>query len=263
VTVVFLFAWLLTGEIAATAGDNSFSKFFGGYMPPVRNSIDLITKGQKVTFLGQQLKDPNGILLAEFWNRSLAHMASLDNTAPGPGPTIGPQLLSIDGRLSYFTGDPYVLAGPGVTLQAPIVGDWGGLKLYKLNGPWKLRDAAEGLYDDGWAPGHSSYTLFSRQGPGTLVVNLRRTGYKGDAPPGNAVIRVGTIKLKDQEPVIDKVIAVRRAVVENGGEVEVRIPVTATPVQAVVDISPTFQPSPTDTRPLGAQVNFGFEPKRR
>jgi hypothetical protein len=262
-TVVFLLAWLLAGEIGATAGDNSFSNFFGGYMPPVRNSIDLITKGKKVTFLGQSLKDPNGILLAEFWNRSLAHMASLDNTAPGPGPTIGPQLVSIDGKLSYFTGDPYVLAGPGVTLQAPVVGDWGGLTLYKLNGTWKLRDAAEGLYADGWAPGHSSYTLFSRQGPGTLVVDMRRTGYKGDAPPGHAVIRVGTVKLKDQEPVIDKVIAVRHAIVRNGGEVQVRIPVANTPVQAVVDISPTFQPSTTDTRPLGAQVNFSFEPKKR
>jgi hypothetical protein len=45
--------------------------------------------------------------------------------------------------------------------------------------------------------------------------------------------------------------------------VKVRIPVTHTPVRAVVTISPTFQPSPTDTRELGAQESFTFCPAAR
>ena len=263
VATLLLLAWLLTGEIGATAGNNSLARHFRSYMPPVRNSIDLITNGQDVTFLGQQLKDPNGILLAEFWNRSLAHMASLDNTAPGPGPTLYPGLVKVDGQLSSYTGDRYVLAGPGVTLQAPIVGEWSGLRLYRLNGVWKLRDAVQQVYDDGWAQGKSAYTLFSREGPGTLVIDLRRTGYRGDAPPGKALIQVGTVRLDNAErPVIDHLLATRRVVVRNGGEVTVRIPLENTPVRAVIDISPTFRPSATDTRDLGAQVSFRYEPKK-
>ena len=254
-----LLAWLLTGEIGATAGDDNLAKHFRSYMPPVRNSIDLLTHGQHVTFLGQLLKDPNGILLAEFWNRSIDHVGSLDGTAPGPGPIVGPGLVSVDGSLSEFTGDPYVLAGPGITLQAPSVGEWSGLVLYHLHGPWKLRDAAQQIYSDGWAPGWSAYTFFARGGPGTLTVELRRTGYKGNAPPGNAVIHVGTVRLSGgQSPVIAHLNAVRKAVIHNGGDVKVAIPVKSTPVRVVVQISPTFQPGGADTRNLGAQVSFSF-----
>jgi dolichyl-phosphate-mannose-protein mannosyltransferase len=259
---VFLLAWLLTGEIGATAGDNSFGKFFRSYMPPTRNSIDLITHGQHVTFLGQSLKDPNGILLAEFWNRSLVHMASLDNTAPGPGPLIGPQLVSIDGRLSYYTGDHYVLAGPGITLQGTVVGNWGGLDLYHITGVWKLRAAVQGLYSDGWAQERSAYTLFPRGGAGTLVIDLRRTGYTGNAEAGNVVIQVGTVQLKNQEPVISQLIKLRRTIIQNGGEQIVRIPVKTTPLRVEVQISPTFQPNTTDTRQLGAQESFTFCPAK-
>jgi hypothetical protein len=264
VAFVLLLAWLLTGEIGATAGHDNLAKHFRSYMPPVRNKIDLLTHGQHVTFLGQQLKDPNGILLAEFWNRSLDRVGSLDDTAPGPGPVLRPGLVSIDGTLSEFTGDPYVLAGPGVTLQAPPVGEWSGLVLYHLHGTWKLRDAVQNVYSDGWAPGLCAYTYFARKGPGTLVVELRRTGYTGDAPPGNAVIHVGTVRLdSEQTPVIAHLSAVRKAVIHNGGDVKVAIPVKRTPVRAVVQISPTFQPGGADTRNLGAQVSFSFVPRTR
>jgi hypothetical protein len=262
---VFLLAWLLTGEIGATAGDDSFAKYFRSYMPPMRNKIDLITHGQEVTFLGQSLKDPNGILLAEFWNRSLRHMASLDNTAPGPGPVIGPQLASIDGRLSYYTGDHYILVGPGITLQGTIVGDWGGLELYRIQGPWKLNDELENIYSDSWAQGSSAYTLFPRDGPGTLVIDLRRTGFRGNGPPGHVLIKVGTVRLVNQEPALGRVFAVRRTVVYDGGqpgdERIVRIPVQGGPLRAELEISPTFQPLP-DTRVVGAQVSFTFCPAK-
>jgi hypothetical protein len=261
--ILFLLAWLLTGEIGATAGDDSLAHHFRSYMPPTRNSIDLITHGQQVTFLGQSLKDPNGILLAEFWNRSLMHMASLDNTAPGPGPIIGPQLVSVDGQLSYPTGDHYILAGPGITLQGKIVGYWGaGFPLYRINGVWKLRDAVQNVYSDGWAQGYSGYTFFPRGGPGTLVIDLYRTGYRGNAPAGHVLIHVGAVRLKNQEPVITHLLAVRRTVIHNGAQQIIRIPVKRTPLRVSVWISPTFEPSTTDTRALGAQENFTFCPAK-
>jgi len=262
VGVVLLLAWLLTGEIGASAGDASESRFFRSYLPPVWNQVDLMTHGQGVTFLGQQIKDANGLLLAEFWNRSIHHMASLDDTAPGPGPTIGPGLISTDGEMSYYTGDPYVLAGPGIVLQAQQVGTYGGLVLYHLHGTWKLREASEGIFSDGWAGAQSSFSYYQRGGPGVLLVDLRRT--PSSAPPGHVVIHVGTVRLdRHNNPRIGHLTAVRRTVIDDGSEVKVRIPVRSTPVRAVVTISPTFQPSTTDTRELGAQESFTFCPASR
>src|SRR4029077_8307527 len=105
----------------------------------------------------------------------------------------GPQLISIDGRLSYYTGDPYVLAGAGIVLQAQQVGTWGGSVLYHLHGPWKLREASEGIFSDGWAGAFSSFTYYQRGGPGTLLIDFRRT--PSSAPPGHVVIHVGTVRL--------------------------------------------------------------------
>jgi len=256
---LLLLAWLLTGEIGAAAGDATESRFFRSYLPPVWNQVDLVTHGQGVTFLGQQIKDANPILLAEFWNRSIHHMASLDDTAPGPGPTIGPGLVSTDGELSYYTGDPYVLAGPGIVLQAKVVAMYGGLVLYHLHGPWKLREAAEGIYSDGWAGALSSFTYYERGGPGVLLVDLRRT--PSSAPPGHVVIHVGTVRLdKHSNPRIGRLKAVRQTTINDGSEVKVLIPIRSTPLRTVVQISPTFQPSTTDTRELGAQESFTFCP---
>ena len=119
------------GEIGATAGADSLANDFRGHLPQPLDRIDRGPAGRAVTYLGQQLKDPNGLWLTEFWNRSLEHVASLDGAAPGPGPTFGPYLKSIDGTLSQWTGDPYDARRAGVTLQAPIVGTRGGLVLYR------------------------------------------------------------------------------------------------------------------------------------
>ena len=56
------------------------------------NWVDRHVHGQPVTYLGQEIKDPNGLWLTEFWNRSLKHVDSLDGSAPGPGPTYAPNL---------------------------------------------------------------------------------------------------------------------------------------------------------------------------
>src|SRR5581483_10269772 len=255
VGALLLLAWLLTGEIGAAAGDASESRFFRSYLPPVWNEVDLITHGQGVTFLGQQLKDTNGLALAEFWNRSIHHVASLDDTAPGPGPTIGPGLISADGTLSYYTGDPYVLAGPGIVLQGTPVGTYGGLVLYHLHGVWKLREASEGIFSDGWAGALSSFSYYQRGGPGTLLVDLRRT--PSSAPPGHVVVHLGTVRLDEHDnPRIGHRTAVARTTITAGSEVKLRIPVRSTPVRAVVQIAPTFQPATTDTRELGEQESF-------
>jgi hypothetical protein len=42
----------------------------------------------------------------------------------------------------------------------------------------------------------------------------------------------------------------------------VRIPVPGTPVRVRVDVTPTFHPSASDTRDLGAQVTYEFVPSK-
>jgi hypothetical protein len=261
-----LLAWMLAGEIGATAGDDDLANRFNSNLPNPPNKIDLLTHGQHVTLLGQFLQnDPNGIWLAEFWNRSIAHVGAIDGSAPGPGPGIAPDLVSVDGALSRYTGDHYILAGSGVTLQGTPIGDWNGLILYRIRGPWKLLDAWQQHYSDGWCPAWCAYTYFANHGPGTLVVEVARTAYRGPlANPGHVTITVGTVKLDHHgAPGIGRTIETRHVRIFNGGDVKVPIRLQRTPVRVRVDIDPVIPgPTASDTRRLGAQVSFLFEPAR-
>jgi hypothetical protein len=267
IATVLLLAWLLAGEITATAGDDSIANDFHSHLPQPLDQIDRWTGRQPVTFIGQQLNDPNGLWLAEFWNRSIQRVSSLDSTAPGPGPTFGPYLKTSDGLLSQFTGEPYVLAGPGVALQAPVVGKWGGgpgaFTLYRTATPWKLLDALESEYSDGWCSATCAYTYFKAGQHGTMLVDVRRTDYTGPGPPGHVTVRVGTVRLdKNGIPEIGRALTTRRFLIHNGEDHPIRVPVARTPVRVEVDVTPTFQPSTSDTRQLGAQVNYLFTPAK-
>jgi hypothetical protein len=265
---VLLLAWMLAGEIGETDANDGLAKhlidvaFLGQPAAPL-DGIDRLTDGAHVTVLGQSLsQNANKLWLAEFWNRSIHHVDGLYSQAPGPGPTGAPGLLSTDGVLSQDTGDPYVLVDSGLTLQAPVVGSWAGLTLYRVTGVWKLREAVQDVYPDGWTSGHSAYTYFARGGPGVLVVDLSRTGYRGDTPAAHALVRVGTVGIDDQQaPVIVRELATRHRIVPNGGRTVVRIPVARTPVRVEVTIplADLFQPGPGDLRLLGVQVSFRFD----
>jgi hypothetical protein len=201
------------------------------------------------------------VWLTEFWNRSIKHVESLDGSAPGPGPAPTPNVLNATGTLTGDTGDPYVLTDNGVALQAPLVAHWGQLKLYRPAGAWKLLDAVQQVYPDGWAPGWCGYTYFKPGQHGTLLIGLSRAGFNGKAPVGHAQITVGTVRIdSNQQPAFAHVFLRRRALVRNGRSQVVRIRVAHTPVRVEIRISPTFHPSPSDQRNLGAQVFFKFQP---
>ena len=215
-----------------------------------------------MTFLGQSVTDGIPLWLTEFWNRSVSHVASLNGVAPGPGPISAPGLETTDGALSGYTGDPFTLAGNGVKFAAPIVTARDGFVLYRTPNRWHLLNAEQNVFADGWATSPIGYTYFPRGGPGTVVVVLSRTGYRGPGKPAPATIRVGTVKLDPNGIAeLDRVIEVRHALVRNGKRTVVRTHVASTPVTVTVTM-PTFSTA-SDSRLLAAQPSFRFVPDPR
>jgi hypothetical protein len=258
---VVVAAWMLTSQIATTVGSDHYADQFRQNLPTPLDWIDRDVHGQPVTYLGQEIKDPNGLFLTEFWNRQIKHVDSLDGSAPGPGPTYAPNIISSDGRLDGLRGVQYVVADNGVRLQATPVDRWKQLVLYRAKGPWRLIDSEQQVYADGWVPGWSTYTYFRPGERGTLEVTLQRTGYHGDAPPGRALLTTGTVKLVNQQAKLAHIFDQRRVIVANGSSQTVKIPVARTPVRVVLTFPSTFHAG-TDQRDLAAQVNFTFVPAK-
>jgi hypothetical protein len=268
VTVMLLLTWLLTGEMQATYGNVHLADEFRAASPRHLNWVDQRTHGQGVTYLYANASDNNGLWLTEFWNRDLKHVDSLDGTAAGPGPTGGPSLVSADGTLSEDTGTPYVLVNNGVLVQGQAIANFGPMILFRVHGTWKLVHETIGVTSDGWVSTKAAWTYFPKQS-GVLTVDLRRTAFDGVAPFAHATIVAGTVKLdpkNSNEPVLKQVFAVRHAIVKNGpnSDVQVHIDVARAPVRVVVTIpeSDTFVPSASDTRKLGAQIEFSFTPTK-
>jgi Dolichyl-phosphate-mannose-protein mannosyltransferase len=268
--VLLTAAWMLASEIQSTHAFDAEANAIRANLPPHLNWVDRATHGQTVTYLGQEITNPDGLLETEFWNRSIDHVDSLDGSAPGPGPSEAPVLVNTSGLLTNVTSDKYVLADDGVVLQAPIVDQWmkvnvGHLVLYHVKGPWKLGDALQQVYSDGWCPSWCSYTYFGPAKRGTLEISLGRTGYNGSAPPGRVRIQVGTILIdSNQEPAFKHVYETRWVTVPNLSSQTIRIPVTNAPVRVELrtPMSNTFHASASDPRNLSAQVAFKFIPAK-
>ena len=219
--------WLLTGEIYATVGNTDEANSFAKVLPPPRNWVDLATHGAPVTFLGQALtNESNQLWLTEFWNRSIGHVASLDGTAPGPGPTTAPGLDTTDGALSGYTGDPYTLAGNGVLLAAPVVAARAGFDLYRTPRPWRLLDEEQNVFADGWATSPINYTYFPPGGPGVLdgAALAHRLQRPGAARAGDDPRRHRCASTETASPSSTGSTAVRAPVVRNGEERQARHP---------------------------------------
>jgi len=268
VAATLVLAWMLTAEITTTAGSANQANAFLAHLPRQLDWVDRASGGKPVTYLGQQIRDPNGLWLTEFWNRSIHHVYSLDGTGPGPGPTLSPNVDSPTGELSSFTGDPYTLADNGVDLQAPVVATgrpYTDLRLFSTPRRWRLKDAVQAVDADGWAGPFAGYTYFVPDRSGVMRISLSRTGYNGDAPKARASVLVGTVKLESGASVFARVTHRETASVVNGGRTVVDVPVSKTPVRVEVHMAPTFRASPSDPRELGAQVGFEFisTPRRR
>jgi len=279
--------WNLTAETYAANGEYRFSRFLVSQLPRPFDWVDQANSQGTTVLVGQQFgTNSNGYNLTEFWNRSIGKVWSADPTspAPGPGPTLTPDLSKPDGTLFPSPRTDYALAINGLELQAPAVPTAvhvAGTTLYRLDGaPLKLRFSQSGIESDGWVtapdaktPALSAYNRFDAAslGPGLMFVKLDRIAWAGKDVPGQVVVKLGTLVVgKDKQPAIGKKLAVRRLTIHSCINPPKLLCSTAVhfdnpgrPFRIEVTISPTFSPHTLDPRSsevrnLGARVSYLF-----
>jgi hypothetical protein len=267
--------WMLAGEITSSRGSAVTSKSYVAPLPKPLDWVDQATQRKGTTFIGQSISsgDALGVNLLEFWNRSVKNIWSLDGSAPGPGPTLTPDLSDRYGTLSHDPGLPYVLATDGVNLIGPVVASSTGLTLRLIqHHPWRLHDAEYGVSGDGWISGSKdipfadgTYAYFGPETkPGTLSISVGRKGFCATGAPGTRVtVQVGSVALNEQKaPYVAHASWVKKFLLHNC-EQKVLTVTVAPPLAVHVHASSTVQPidyGATDPRMLGAQVGFSFKP---
>lgn len=260
---VLALAWNLTGELTAASASNKFSRDFEAVMPDPPNWVDLATGGKPAIYLGQGIADENRIFLLEFWNRSVAEIWSVDSSAPGPWREVTPDLQGTHGELIPQPEAEYIVADQGVHPVGDVVERAGTWTLYRIAKPLRLQEGVAGLFPDGWTSRFSAYTQFvSAQGrPGFLTISASREGWKGLTDDATVRVVLGTLGLKEEQPVIRRVTEHRTVQLESGGRVRVVLRTPPPPFRVEVEVTPTFSPEDygfSDQRELGAQVRFSF-----
>jgi hypothetical protein len=278
VAAVAVVGWNARGQIAAADGSRILSSQLLANYPRPLNWLDRLTGGEPAMYLGKQITDANGIWLLEFWNRSLHHVWSLDGTAKGPGPTLSPDLLAPTGEITSRPGIRFVVVDEGINLVGRVVGRQphgsGGAtkhwRVYEIEPPLRLADAALGIDDDGWAGEQSAYSRFATPSnrAGYAVVTLSRQAWGGESPESRVVIRVGTLALRNKQPAMGRVTQTVRTTIGSNGFKRFSIPAPPPPFRVDIRIAPTFVPAEIDPnsserREFGAQVSFDWSPRPR
>jgi hypothetical protein len=209
------------------------------------------------------MQGSNAFWSPEFWNQSIGDVWSVDSTAPGPGPVTTPNYLDTTGAVDPQLPLSWVVASPGVDPAGTLRETVGGLRLYHVTRPIRIKDAEGLVTPDGWMTNAAWYYHFAPAGRrrGTAVVTMSRSAACGDFAPSRITIRVSRLRIDaNGQPAAGKLLAVRRATVHSNPceSKAVRIPV-APPFRIDVSADGTFQPSEFDPRQLSAQVGFGFE----
>ena len=133
-------------------------------------------------------------------------MEPLDGTAPGPGPTLTPDLAQADGKLKPDPkGFDYVVVDPGINPVGQLVGrpkiyvrtdyhkdDYGFVdrtlvfnpahwRLYRIAHPLRLQSAPVGIFSDGWIGNFSGYSQFEHAATAAATQSSTCRGRRGRA----------------------------------------------------------------------------------
>jgi hypothetical protein len=277
---VVVVSWSMTTQVYAAAGERTLSRQVAHNLSTPYNWVDRATGGKSVVVLGQQISDPTGVWLTEFFNRSVKKIWSLDGSAANVGgPILTPDLDATDGTLTPSPETDYALGVNGVHIQAPIVDQRGTSVLYRLDGqPIMLKDALIGRQSDGWMVANrgekvarASYTRYdvAGDGPGFALVKFSRVGWcpsPSKRSPGIATVKIGPVGIgPDKQPAIARVTESHRVVVKDCITTPVLLRPPNGPWRVEISLTPTFvpkdvDPSESDNRELGAVLDAGFQP---
>lgn len=264
-------AWTLTAEVYAARGFRAQADLLYANLPAPVDWLDETTGGEPAVYLGQSIDDANGIWLLEFWNRSLRKVWSMDGTAPGPGPTLSPDLAALDGTLSPQPDVRWVVAESEVDLAARKVGSVrAGLQLYRLEGPLRLESSTSGVKGDGWMGAAASYTQFQARGSttrGFAKAFLVNPFCPSVDRPAKVTARIGGVVVENKQPALAPGYVVRRGVLRSCNRGLTFFAPARVPFRIEIEIDPTFSPATldarsSDTRELSARPAFEFVPLR-
>lgn len=269
--------WNAYGEISFARQAHEVASAQLDAMPRPLDWVDhAVPHGTQVTYLGQSIDDPYDVLQLEFWNRSLQHIWSTDGTAPGPGPTLTPDIAATDGELAPSAGVDYMVADSGVTpvgrvLERKIHRGGRGVRTWTLlhiTPPLRLRQTIDGVYPDGWGKPTTALNQFSLPSPAPAVVRVHvfRTGA---ARRYRATVRVtlGTLTLAGppgaRTPAIATVIAKQTLQVPRNLDHEFVLQAPPPPFRVETSVTPfphDRDPRIGDPRDLGANVEYSVKP---
>jgi hypothetical protein len=260
--------WGLAGEVTSTRGSANGANQLAANLPQPLDWVDQLAHGQGVTYLGQQLGSNIGLQLTEFWNSSIKNVWTLDGTAPGPGPTLTPDLARPDGTLRDDPGLPFVLTDNGVQVIGQVIRRNRSLTLVRAVHPWRLRETYYGRSSDLWIADHpdATYAYFGPAHRGVLSIVVSRAGFCAkSAPPTPVTIRIGPVALNSQRaPVVLRPTLVRHVLLHSCQQTVTRLRTTA-PVAATVHVAKLVRATDYgigDSRLLGAQFAGSFAPTR-
>jgi hypothetical protein len=271
----FLLLWTLTGEITGARASHAFANTLLSNMPKQLDWIDRADRGQPAIYLGQHITDPNAVYLTEFWNRSIHHVWSNDGTAPGPGPTLTPDIVKRNGTLFPQPKERYLVTDSGLEIVGSIVDrryHLAGnvpipLTLYRIVPPLRMRQSVEGMFADGWGQPHTAYNQYSTpdRRPAYLVVHVSRAG-GGKGLPATAKLVIGKLAIdKRHQPHLGRILVHREIYAARDLEHTFVISAPPTPFRVETDVtqfSPnSVNPKDTDVRILGAQVAYSLVPR--
>ena len=267
---VVVLAWNLTGSIGAGAASVEFGDQLLANFPQPVTWVDDATGGEPAFFIVSQVNDATGIWMHEFWNRSIREVWSTDGTAPGPGPGLTPDLVSLKGNLYPDKGFRYALEERDIDLVGNVVDQKGTLRLVELDLPLRARSTTVGIYGDGWQPAFSAYSRYETPGnrAGTMLVTVSRA-VGGGHLEANARVAIGPLEIgKDKQPSLVHPTFVRTVKV-GGAKLErtVSLPTPRPPFRVEVTVDPLFVPADvdprlSDRRQLGAQTTYRFVARR-
>ena len=273
---VLVLGWSIAGQMSAASASNTFSEELSDDIDKPFDWVDRATGGAPALYLGQRLTDFNGLWQMEFWNRSIKHVWSTDGSAPGPGPTLTPDL--IDATTGAITPGEveYVVADPGIDLVGELVerhahfaaGTKTYWTLFKVEPPLRLQNSTRGVSQDGWAERRSDYSQFTTPNneSGYAVVRVHRSAWGGKDVPARVTIRVGALRRgRDKQPALGRVTDRCAFTINRLEDRTFLLRTPPPPFHVDVRISRTFVPSEldprySDTRRLGAQLEYSFSP---